>query len=40
VRFGLPPSFDLSTKELHYGEEDKEKESQEEEVILTLGVAT
>jgi hypothetical protein len=32
--------FDHSTKGLHHGEEGKEKESQEEEVILTLGVAT
>ena len=32
--------IDLSTKELHHGEEGKEKESEEEEVILNLGVAT
>jgi hypothetical protein len=40
VRIGFCCVFDRSTKELHHGEEGKEKESQEEEVILTLGVAT
>ena len=32
--------FRTSTQELRYGEESKEKESEEEEVILRLGVAT
>jgi hypothetical protein len=32
--------IDLSTKELHHAEEGKEKESEEEEVILNLGVVT
>ena len=34
------PRFRTSTQELHYGEESKEKESEEEEVIFCLGVAT
>src|SRR5580704_956498 len=33
------PRFRTSTQELHYGEESKEKESEEEEVIFCLGVA-
>jgi hypothetical protein len=40
VRISFCCVFDLSTKELHHGEEDKEKESEEEEVILRLGVVT
>jgi hypothetical protein len=32
-------SFRSSTKELHHGEKGKEKESEEEEVIVRLGVA-
>ena len=40
VRIGFCCVFDHSTKELHHGEESKEKESQKEEVILTLGVAS
>jgi hypothetical protein len=30
---------DLSTKELHHGEEGKEKESEEEKVISSFGVS-
>jgi len=40
VRISFCCVFELSTQELHYGEESKEKESEEEEVILRLGVAT
>jgi hypothetical protein len=40
VRISFCRVFELSTQELHYGEESKEKESEEEEVILRLGVAT
>jgi hypothetical protein len=40
MRIGFCCVFDHSTQELHHGEEGKEKDSQEEEVILTLGVAT
>jgi hypothetical protein len=40
VRISFCRVFELSTQELHYGEESKEKESEEEEVILPLGVAT
>ena len=29
---------DLSTKELHHGEEGKEKESEEEKVIARMGI--
>src|SRR5580693_8899904 len=39
VRISFCRVFELSTQELHYGEESKEKESEEEEVILRLGVA-
>ena len=39
VRISFCCVFELSTQELHYGEESKEKESEEEEVILRLGVA-
>jgi hypothetical protein len=38
VRIGFCWVFNHSTKELHDGEEGKEKESKEEEVILSLGV--
>jgi hypothetical protein len=40
VRISFCRVFELSTQELHYGEESKEEESEEEEVILRLGVAT
>jgi hypothetical protein len=39
VRISFCRVFELSTQELHYGEESKEEESEEEEVILRLGVA-
>ena len=39
VRISFCRVFEISTQELHYGEESKEKESEEEEVILRLGVA-
>jgi hypothetical protein len=40
VRISFCCVFELSTQELHYGQESKEKESEEEEVILRLSVAT
>jgi hypothetical protein len=40
VRISFCCVFEPSTQELLHGEEDKEKESEEEEVILRLGVAT
>jgi len=39
VRISFCRVFEISTQELHYGEESKEKESEEEEVIFCLGVA-
>jgi hypothetical protein len=40
VRISFCRVFELSTQELNYGQESKEKESEEEEVILRLSVAT
>jgi hypothetical protein len=40
VRISFCCVFELSTQELRHGEEGKEKESEEEEVILGLSVAT